>query len=69
MRDRSRKPLNSGIAGNASFSLDKFEDHITSLELSFTSLSVELVKADVGGNITKPFLSITAVKRKFLFIN
>ena len=60
-----RKHFNSGSAGNDSFSLDKFEDHITSLELSFTSLSVELVRADIGGNIIKPFLTITAGKRKF----
>ena len=35
VRDRLRKHFNSGSADNDSFSLDKFEDHITSLELSF----------------------------------
>ncbi len=56
MRDRLRNHVNSGSVGNDSFSLDKFKD---SPELSFASLSVELVKADVGGNIIKSFLAIT----------
>ncbi len=59
MRDRLRKHVNFESVGNddsSGFSLDKFKN---SLELSFASLSVELVKADVGGYTIKPFLTIT----------
>ena len=49
----------SRSVGCDSFSLAKLEDHITSLELSFTSFSVELVKVNVEGNVIKPFLTIT----------